>query len=442
MTWLPPVLVAVPLGAAGILIAVLTRIGRRGAEAVALVASVATLAGCCALLRSLAASGATTLWLGGWHPGNTVGLGIAFAVDLASASVATVVALVVTAAVVFSREYFDEVGTIFYVLLLAMLGAMTAFAFAADAFDLFVFYEVFSVAAYALAAYRIEKEGAFEGALQFALTNTLAGLFILFGIILLEARTGELNLAAIGHALAEQRATTALVPISFAFVSIGLFTRGALVPLHWWFDEVHANAPTPLCVVLSGAMVPIAIYGFVRFYWTAYASVLAPDQVRVFVVAIGLVSAIVGSAMCLRERNLKRALAFSTIAHGGVALATIGAFESNALAAAAWYLVTYAACSSGLFMAIAILRKHAGDVRWPYLIGCGRALPLTGTIFAVAVCGIAGLWPSSHAVFSHDAGWPATVAGLVVAVATGSGVRAHIHRGVPRPFRAEGTADG
>jgi multicomponent Na+:H+ antiporter subunit D len=229
MTSLGPVAVLLPLAAAAALIAVLDRIGRRTAEAIAVGAAVVSFATCVVLLVNVIESGTTVIWFGGWHPGNVVGLGIAFAIDPAGAAVATLVCAIVIGALVFSRDYFDEVGTIFYVLILAMLGAMIAFAYAADAFDLFVFYEVFSVAAYALAAYRIEAKGAFEGALQFALTNTVAGLFILVGISLLEGRTGELNLAAIGHSLVAQHDSGAaiLAASSLAFVAIGLFTRAA-----------------------------------------------------------------------------------------------------------------------------------------------------------------------------------------------------------------------
>jgi multicomponent Na+:H+ antiporter subunit D len=336
-------------------------------------------------------SGTTVIWFGGWHPGNVVGLGIAFAIDPAGAAVATLVCAIVIGALVFSRDYFDEVGTIFYVLILAMLGAMIAFAYAADAFDLFVFYEVFSVAAYALAAYRIEAKGAFEGALQFALTNTVAGLFILVGISLLEGRTGELNLAAIGHSLVAQHDSGAaiLAASSLAFVAIGLFTRGGLVPLHFWFDEAHATAPTPLCIILSGAMAPLALFGFARFYWDAYAGAVPPSPaLHALVTAIGLLSAIVGSLMCLRETQLKRAVAFSTVAHGGAALVAIGAFDAASLRDAALYVTAYGFGAAALFAAIAILRLRAGSGDLRELAGRGGRLRFTGIAFALGTIAI------------------------------------------------------
>ncbi|MBD5634270.1 MAG: hypothetical protein IAI49_07300, partial [Candidatus Eremiobacteraeota bacterium] len=288
----------------------------------------------------------------------------------------------------------------------------------ADAFDLFVFYEVFSVAAYALSAYRVEVKSAYQGALQFALVNSIAGLFILGGIIFLEARTGELNLVAIGRSLGAQHAAMPLVATAFAFLAVGLFTRGALAPLHFWFDEVHGSAPTPLCVVLSGAMVPLAIYGFMRIYLIAFSSVLPPEAGPAAVAtAIGVLSAVAGAVMCLRQPKLKRMLAFATVAHGGVALAALGSFEPATFAGVGLYLASYAAAGSGVFMAVAIVRSRTGsEVDILSCAGAGRRLYLTGTIFALGTCGVAGLWPAAHALLAAERGGGPNV--VLVAVST------------------------
>jgi len=403
---LAPIAVCVPLVGAALLVAIFARVSKLAVEIAATLAGLATLALCCVILASVAAHGASVLWFGGWHPGNTVGLGIAFVVDPAGAAVAACVAFVVTGAIVFSRQYFDDVGAIFYVLLLAMLGAMVAFAYAADAFDLFVFYEVFSVAAYAISAYRVERKSAYEGSLQFALVNSVAGLFVLGGIIVLEGSTGELNLAAIGRSLPAQHASAPLVAFAFAAIAAGLFARGALAPLHFWFDEVHANAPTPLCVVLSGAMVPLALFGFVRLYLVAFSTVLPPAAGPAFVLcAAGVVSAVVGSLMCLRQLALKRMLAFATVAHAGVAAISLSAFTAPAFAGAALYLGGYAFAVAGLFMAVAVVRSVTKrNVDLFASAGAGRRFYLTGTIFALGTCEVAGVWPSARAIVAGGSG--------------------------------------
>jgi len=391
---LGPIAVAIPIATAAILIAVLDRLGRRVAETLSLAACVATL-GCCLVLVVRAATvGPVVTWLGGWGPGNPVALGIAFEIDLASAAVGSLASAVVLAAVVFSRQYFERVGAIFYVMVLAMLGAMVAFAFTADAFDLFVFYEIFSVAAYALSAYRNTTKSAFTGALQFALTNTVAGLCILFAIILLEGRTGELNFATIGHALAGDHAPRMLLAVTLGAVAIGLFTRGAIAPVHFWIDEVHASAPTPLCIVLTGAMLPLALYGFERMYWEMFSQAVPPSPALTGLLAgFGILSAVVGSIMCLRETRLKRAIAFSSVAHGGVAVAAFAGCTAQAIGGAALYVVGYAFGGAALFAATSIVSSRTGrDVDTRDSIGVGRQLRLTRIVFALGVADVGGVF--------------------------------------------------
>ena len=402
-----PIAVCIPLVGAALLVAIFARISRVAVEIFATLTAVSTLVLCCVILADIAVHGSHVVWFGGWHPGNIVGLGIAFVVDPAGAAVAACVAAIVTGAIVFARQYFDDVGAIFYVLLLAMLGSMVAFAYAADAFDLFVFYEIFSVAAYALSAYRVEMKAAYQGSFQFALVSSVAGLFILAGIMMLEGRTGQLNLAAIGDSLRAQHASLPFLAVVFTFIAIGLFTRGALVPLHFWFDEVHASAPTPLCVVLSGAMAPLALFGFLRLYLVALSPALPPSAgPSTILFCIGALSAIIGSVMCLRQVKLKRMLAFMTVAHAGVATAAFSAFTVPAVAGAAQYLVGYAFGVAGLFMAVAVVRSVTGEAVDLFgSAGAGRRLVITGTVFLLGTCEAAGLWPSARAIAASTPGW-------------------------------------
>jgi len=424
---LAPLAVAIPLAVAAFLIALVSRLGRRVTEILSLGATLASIGCTIALLIHVSVAGPVVDWFGGWGPGNPVGLGIAFEVDLASACVGLLVSLVVLAALVFSHDYFDEVGPIFYVLVLAMQGAMVAFAFTADAFDLFVFYEVFSVAAYALAAYRNTTKSAYEGALQFALTNTVAGLAILFAIGVLEGRTGELGFTTIGHGLVAGHAPSILVAVTLGAITIGLFTRGALAPVHFWLDEVHGSAPTPLCIVLTGAMLPLALYGFERFYWATFATAVPPSAaLRVLPLGIGALSALVGSVMVLREARLKRALAFSSVAHAGVAVAGLAAFSAASLGGVALYVVGYALGGAGLFAAIAIVRQRIGrEVDLRNAIGVGKRLRFTKIAFALGTADVAGLFLVGRSVVVRGgSGSPlqdAIVLSLEVVVAAATG---------------------
>src|SRR5205085_10166280 len=121
-------------------------------------------------------------WFGGWKPRDGVSVGISFTVDPFGAALAALIATLVTAALVFSWRYFDEVGTLFHVLMLVFLGAMSGFVLSGDLFNMFVWFELMSVAAYALTGYRVEEASPLQGAINFAVTNTIGSLCILFAI--------------------------------------------------------------------------------------------------------------------------------------------------------------------------------------------------------------------------------------------------------------------
>lgn len=115
---------------------------------------------------------------------------------------ARLAAFLVTASLVYTWHFFDTIGNLFHVLMLVFLGAMIGFCLTGDLFTLFVFFELMSVAAFSLAGYKIEEEGSLQGALNFAITNSIGAFLILSGIALLYGRTGALNLAQIGESLA------------------------------------------------------------------------------------------------------------------------------------------------------------------------------------------------------------------------------------------------
>ena len=140
---------------------------------------------------------------------------------------------------------------------------------------MFVFFELMSVSAYALTAYRIGRPASLQGALSFAMTNSVGAVMILFGIALLYGRTGALNLAQVGEALASAP-SDGLVVVAFALITGGFLVKAAIVPFHFWLADAYAVAPTPAAIVFTGVMSDLGIYAVARIYVTVFEAPLAP----------------------------------------------------------------------------------------------------------------------------------------------------------------------
>jgi multicomponent Na+:H+ antiporter subunit D len=390
MDALAPLPVAIPLLTAASLTAFGHFLPKR-ADDLAGIAAAATSMVLSLLLLFHAAGHDVVYWFSGWHPRHGVAIGIAFTVDPFGAAVASLVGTLVTAALVFSWRYFDEVGTLFHVLMLVFLGAMTGFALSGDLFNMFVWFELMSVAAYALTGYRIEESSPLQGAINFAVTNTVGSFCILFAIGLLYSRTGALNLAQLGHALSGHRAD-GLVVAAFALLVGGLLVKAAVVPFHFWLADAHAVAPTPVCVLFSGIMVELGVYGVARVYWTVFAGV--PEThgpgFRAILLGFGTVGALVGATMCFLQRHLKRLLAYSTISHAGIFLIGIAVLTEKGLAGSGVYVLSHGLLKGALFLCLGIVLNGLSSIDELRLRGRGRALMPTGIVFTLCALAIAG----------------------------------------------------
>jgi multicomponent Na+:H+ antiporter subunit D len=338
------------------------------------------------------ASGRLVHWAGGWMPAHGKSVGIVLVVDRIGAGAALLAAALMLATFVYTWRYFESVEAHFHALMLVFLAGLTGFALTGDLFDMFVFFELMGAVAYALTGFKVEDPTSVQGALNFAVVNSLGGYLTLCGIGLVYARTGQLGLAQIGTVL-DHQALDALVVASFVLIITGWLAKAAMAPFHFWHADAHAVAPTPVCAMFSGIMVELGVYGAYRVYWTCFSDIIAPDVVRRSLLVLGVLTATVGALMCLMQRHLKRMIAFSTIAHVGLFVCAAATLDGSGTTGAAVYVLGHAGTNAALFLLAGVLLNRYGTVDEASLHGRGRPARWTAALYLIAALATAALPP-------------------------------------------------
>lgn len=355
MSWLLPVPVVVPLLAAALNTA-LDHVSPKWLHSVITLGGIGTAFGFSIAILVESMSSEPLHWFGGWEPRSGVSIGIAFAVDPIAGGAAVMVCALTLAALVYSLTFIDSEKRSYDVLMATVCAAVCGFVFSADLFNIFVWLELVGVAGYALTGFDIQRVRALHGALNFAIVNTVGGYFVLLGIALLYARTGALNLAQIGRTLSGEPATAAVI-VAMTLITVGFLCKAAVVPFHFWLPDAYAVAPAPVCLLLAGILTDAGLFGVARVWFTVFDAPFGGEQRLVgdTFLWIGLVTALVGGAMALAQRNLKRVLAYSVVCHIGIIFAGVGMLSTMGLAGAALTVVAHGFVTGGLFLLAGIL---------------------------------------------------------------------------------------
>ncbi|HWG01989.1 MAG TPA: complex I subunit 5 family protein [Trebonia sp.] len=439
-----PLMIVIPVISACFLVAAGRYLPRRLSDILATGTAAGVTALAAVVLAHAAHGGRVISWMGGWQPAHGLSVGIPLIADPMSAGLALLAGGLVTCALLYSWQYIDTVDGRFYALMLLFLAGMEGFAISGDVFDMFVFFELMGAAAYALTGMKIEDETAVQGGLIFGVINSLGAYLSLAGVAILYSRYGQLGLPQLGAMVRHQR-PDALIIVAFTLILTGFVVKAALVPFHFWLADAHAVAPSPVCVIFSGIMVELGVYGVARVYWTVFSgSIPHQDVTRAFVV-LGTVTAVTGAVMCFMQRHLKRLLAYSTIAHVGLFITGFATLSDDGTAGAALYVAGHAGVKSALFLLVGILLDKYGNVDEHRLHGRGRKDRLPACLYLAAALGLAGLPPfglalgksvAEDAVVTAGYAWGPVLFIAVSALTGGAALRAglRVYFGLgPRP---------
>ncbi len=406
-----PLPVVIPLVGAALLASLRKWVSRAVADTIGIAFAFATLLIAVTILWS-ATHGVSTYWFGNWYPRGSMVLGIGFVVEPIGAGLAVLAALLTTLAMLFSWRFVDAGGNHFQPLMLVFLAAMSGFVLTSDIFNLFVFFELMSTAAFALCGLKTAEPAPLQGAFNFAITNTIAAFLVLTGLSMLYAITGALNMAQIGLALGARHDPVVL--FAFTLITCGFLIKSAIVPFHLWLPDAHAVAPTPVCVLFSGIMVELGLYAILRVHSVIFLAALSPhaSRLRMILIVFGGATIVLGSLMCYAEHHLKRMLAFSTISHAGLMLVALGVQGPMAVAAMLTYLLAHALIKSGLFFTTGIMLHRLRSISEMELFGTGTRLKWTALLWFSGAVGLAAAPPFATTIAEAGVSKAAEQAGL------------------------------
>ncbi|MCL5778880.1 monovalent cation/H+ antiporter subunit D family protein [Limibaculum sp. FT325] len=344
------------------------------------------------MLGQVEASGPISYALGGWAPP----AGIEFRVDQANAYLAILVS--VMAAVVLTgapRSIADEIEPAnrawYYAVFLLCLCGLMGMIVTGDAFNVFVFMEISSLATYVLIAMGRDRR-ALLASYQYLIIGTVGATFYVIGVGLLLAMTGTLNLVDLAASLPEVEATRPLIAAA-AFIVVGLGLKLALFPMHLWLPNAYAYAPSTASAFLASTATKVAVYLLLRFAFSVFGIdfMLANTPAGVMLMTLAALAMIAGSLSAIFQTNVKRMLAYSSVSQIGYIILGIAMVSETGLTGGISHLFNHALIKGCLFLAVASAVFATGAVRIEDMAGLGRTMPITMGAFVIAGLGLIGV---------------------------------------------------
>lgn len=396
---LPVLQVITPLVAAPICVVVRRRVAVLG---IALAVCWITFAISVLILGKVLSEGTITYSLGGWaapwgieYRIDVLGAFVAFFVSAVAAIVASFAPRSIDAEIARDRQY------LFFTQYLLCLTGLLGITVTGDLFNLFVFLEISSLSSYALISLGRSRE-ALMAAFRYLVLGTVGATFILIGIGLMYMMTGTLNMSDMADRLrgeVDVRGTTMMVNqtrtvlVAFAFLSVGISLKMALFPLHAWLPNAYTYAPSVVTAFLAATATKVSVYILLRFTYTIFGAdysfkALPLDHGLMVLSLVGIVCA---STVAIFQTNVKRMLAYSSVAQIGYIVLGISFVSITGLTGGIVHLFNHSLIKGGLFLATGCFVFRLGAVEIDDLRGIGRSMPFTTFAWVLGGLGLIGV---------------------------------------------------
>jgi multicomponent Na+:H+ antiporter subunit D len=319
-------------------------------------------------------------------------LSITFRVDSLGFFMALLSSFLWLLAVIYSKGYLahSHARDRFYAFLLLAQGGCTGVMVTGDLLGLFIFFEFMAITTYVLIAHEEDSYSLFAGAKYLYLT-VVGGLGIFFGLVVTYYLAGSVSFGVPGGLITEPSSYALYAFIGFL---IGFGIKAGMFPLHVWLPDAHPAAPAPASALLSGIMIKTGAYGLIRVFHEIYsAEFFAAANWEVIVLVLASVTILLGSALAILQDNLKRRLAYSSIAQIGYILLGIALLSERSMVGAVYHIFTHAFMKGCLFLCAGAIIVQTGKKNISEMGGIGFKMPLTMICFTLASLSMVGIPP-------------------------------------------------
>ena len=327
-------------------------------------------------------------WLAPW--------GIEYRVDMLNALVLLLVSGISTICLFFARksvalEIAEQDHSLFYTAWLLCLTGLLGITITGDAFNVFVFLEISSLSSYVMIAMGRDRK-ALAASFQYLVMGTIGATFILIGIGMLYMSTGSLNMADLARLLPEVEGQKVLRS-AFAFLTVGIGLKLAMFPLHLWLPNAYAYAPSAVSAFLAGTATKVAVYMLLRFVYSVFGFEFSFDAMPLseILLVLGVAAILITSVVAIFQDNLKRMLAYSSVAQIGYMLVGVGLATADGLTAAITHVFNHALIKTALFLALGCLVYRMGSVSLTHLSGASKHMPWTMAAFLLGGLSLIGV---------------------------------------------------